>query len=175
MRLHTKPKSVLPDVLPTGLRAVICGTAAGKQSGERGHYYADTTRNCFWSVLHQVGLTPRELSPSDFGSLSDFGLGLTDIAKAVSGVDASLAPADFNVPGFMASIRQCRPKIVAFNGKTAARVFYGLGRREPLEYGVGTPVLDFPRIVVLPSTSGSARRCWDVRPWKEFTQLLYEH
>jgi TDG/mug DNA glycosylase family protein len=98
-------------------------------------------------------------------------LGLTDIAKAVSGVDASLAQADFNVPGFIASIRQCQPKIVAFNGKRAGRVFYGLGRREPSEYGVGTPVSDFPRIFVLPSTSGSGRRWWDVRPWKEFAKV----
>jgi TDG/mug DNA glycosylase family protein len=175
MQFLALPKPhMLPDVLPMGLRAVICGTAAGKRSGERGHYYAGPG-NSFWPVLHQVGLTPRQLSPSEFGSLSDFGLGLTDIAKAISGVDASLAPADFNVPGFIASIRQCRPKIVAFNGKKAARVFYGLGRREPLEYGVGTPVSDFPRIFVLPSTSGSARRCWDVRPWKEFAKLMHEH
>jgi double-stranded uracil-DNA glycosylase len=175
MRSHIQAEShVLPDVLAVGLRAVICGTAAGKRSGARGHYYADF-RNRFWSVLYQVGLTTRQLSPSDFGSLSDFGLGLTDIAKAVSGVDASLAPADFDVPGFIASIRRCRPKIVAFNGKKAARVFYGLGRREPLEYGVGTPVSDFPRIFVLPSTSGSARRWWDVRPWKEFAKLMHEH
>ena len=164
-------RQMLPDVLPMGLRAVICGTAAGKRSAERGHYYAGPG-NCFWLVLHEIGLTPRVLSASDFANLSDFGL--TDIAKAVFGVDASLTLGDFDVPGFIASIRQCRPEIVAFNGKAAARVFYGLRRREPLN-GVGTVVPDFPKIVVLPSTSGSARGWWDLGPWKEFARLVHEH
>jgi len=175
MRPQTQPKPyVLPDALPNGLRAVICGTAAGTVSAARGHYYAGPG-NRFWAVLHQTGLTPRELSPSEFRSLCDHGLGLTDIAQLVPGADVTLKAGNFNVSGFIESIRQCQPEVVAFNGKKAARVFYGLGEREPLEYGPGKPLTDFPKIFVLPSTSGSARRYWDLQPWQQFARLLHEH
>ena len=56
---------VLPDVLPCGLRAVICGTAAGDLSYRRKAYYADY-RNCFWDALHEVGLTPHTLKAEVF-------------------------------------------------------------------------------------------------------------
>jgi len=134
-------------------------------------YYADST-NCFWSVLQQVGLTPRRLAPSEFATLRESGLGLTDLAKTVSGIDAGLLPGEFNVPAFKGSIRHCRAKIIAFNGKKAARVFYGISSRVPLAYGVGPPVPEFPQIFVLPSTSGNARRWWDLKPWQKFADRV---
>jgi G:T/U-mismatch repair DNA glycosylase len=32
---------VLPDILESGLTAVLCGTAAGEVPAARGHYYSD--------------------------------------------------------------------------------------------------------------------------------------
>jgi TDG/mug DNA glycosylase family protein len=162
---------VLPDVLPVSLRAVICGTAAGTKAAAVTAYYADP-RNRFWGVLQEVGLTPHRLKPDDFRGLPAFGLGLTDIAKTVSGTDAKLPPGAFNVPAFMESIRRCRPNIVAFNGKTAARVFYGIPSRRQLDYGPGTLIPDFPPIFVLPSTAGSAGRYWDLSWWQEFARRV---
>ncbi len=164
-------KHVLPDVLPRGLCAVICGTAAGEMSASLGAYYAHPT-NRFWKVLQQVGLTPQVLKPSDFGILFEYGLGLTDIAKTVSGVDASVPSIAFDVPSFASSIRACCPGIVAFNGKKAARTFYGLRPRDLLEYGAGLPVLNFPPTFVLPSTSGSAARFWDLNWWQQFAHKV---
>lgn len=109
---------ILPDVLSVGLRAVICGTAAGNRSAALKAYYADST-NSFWSVLLEVGLTPYRLAPSEFTILHQFRLGLTDIAKMVSGTEASLPRDAFDVPAFTKAMRYCRPDIVAFNGKTA--------------------------------------------------------
>src|ERR1035441_4801575 len=112
---------VLPDILPCGLRAVICGTAAaGDISYRRKAYYADY-RNCFWDALHEVGLTPHRLKAKDFLTLPTYGVGLTDIAKFVFGTDATLRMEEFDVPTFVEKIRLCRPNIVAFNGKKAAR------------------------------------------------------
>jgi TDG/mug DNA glycosylase family protein len=162
---------VLPDVLCPGLRAVICGTAAGNESARRAYYYASPT-NRFWDVLREVGLTPGKLRPEEFRTLPKFSLGLTDIAKFVYGNDATLSPESFDVPSFLSSIRCHRPGIVAFNGKTAARVFYGLSPRADLNYGPGPQVEDFPQIFVLPSTSGSAGKSWDVTWWRNFAQLV---
>ena len=83
------PAHVLPDLLEPGLRIVFCGTAAGNVSAACGAYYAHP-RNPFWSALHALGLTPRKLEPEEYRDLPQWGLGLTDIAKYVSGVDNTL-------------------------------------------------------------------------------------
>ena len=80
---------VLPDVLEPGLRIVFCGTAAGHVSARRGAYYAHP-QNRFWPALHAIGLTPRRLKPEDYPELPQWGLGLTDLAKHVSGMDRDL-------------------------------------------------------------------------------------
>jgi TDG/mug DNA glycosylase family protein len=56
--------TVLPDYLAPNLRLVICGTAAGKASAARGHYYAGLG-NRFWEYLQVSGLTPVRLHPED--------------------------------------------------------------------------------------------------------------
>jgi TDG/mug DNA glycosylase family protein len=167
------PGHVLPDVLPVGLCAVICGTAAGRQSARVNAYYADS-HNRFWGVLHRVGLTPRQFAPAEFRDLPAFGLGLTDIAKKTFGTDSTLLPGAFDVPAFVESVRHCRPRIAAFNGKKSARVFYRLPSRKGLDYGVGPKFPDFPEIFVLPSTSGSATRYWDLMWWQEFARRVRE-
>jgi TDG/mug DNA glycosylase family protein len=162
---------VLPDVLPTGLCAVICGTAVGTTSAVVKAYYADH-RNRFWSVLQEVGLTTRKVAPGEFATLPEFGLGLTDLAKEVAGTDPTLRSDAFDVLAFKKLIRGCRPAIVAFNGMRAARAFYGISPRALLAYGPGPPIPDFPQIFVLPSTSGSARGYWKLEPWQEFARLV---
>ena len=85
------PRHVLPDVIRPELKIVFCGTAAGNVSAARGAYYAHP-QNRFWSALHAFGLTPRKLRPEDYPELPQWGLGLTDIAKHVSGMDRQLPP-----------------------------------------------------------------------------------
>ena len=69
---------ILPDVLVPGMRVVFCGTAPGTASARAGAYYAGAG-NRFWTALHEVGLTPVLLRPTEFARLADFDLGLTDI------------------------------------------------------------------------------------------------
>ena len=167
----TASTQILPDLLQPGLRAVICGTAAGRTSAQLEAYYA-RSNNCFWEVLYQVGLTPRKLKPQEFREFTRFQLGLTDLAKMTSGLDSDLQDEAFDVAAFIRTINYCSPVLVAFNGKKAARIFYGMRARAPLNYGQGAIVPNFPRVFVLPSTSGSARAHWYLEWWREFARLV---
>ncbi len=161
---------VLSDVLRPGLRLVICGSAAGAVSAARGAYYAGPG-NKFWRILAETGLTPHQLEPGAFRTLPEHGIGLTDMVKTASGSDAQL-PRDANdVVGFIARIRQVRPRLVAFNGKRAAAVFYSQPSAA-LGYGLGAPSADFPPVWVLPSTSGAASGAWSEVPWRSLARAV---
>jgi TDG/mug DNA glycosylase family protein len=82
--------SVLPDVLAPNLAIVFCGTAVGTASALRRAYYAGPG-NAFWRTLFEVGLTPRVLEPDEHAFILEFGLGLTDLAKNISGADHVLS------------------------------------------------------------------------------------
>lgn len=157
-------KYVLPDLLAHGLRLVICGSAAGSASARAKAYYAGPG-NRFWQVLFDIGLTPRRLDPGDFRLLLDHGIGLTDMAKTVSGPDSSL-PRTADAPDRLrATIRRYRPQVLAFNGKRAAAAFQGT-TTDRIDYGRQDAGLGPTAIHVLPSTSAAARRYWDPLPWQ---------
>ena len=122
---------VLPDLLRPGLRIVFCGTAAGTVSAARGAYYAHP-QNRFWSALHASGLTPRLLRPEEFDQLPQWGLGLTDIAKHVSGMDRELPPGALGRQAcaeLKAKIEAAEPKWLAFTSLAAGRRYLGRPRR----------------------------------------------
>jgi TDG/mug DNA glycosylase family protein len=153
---------VLPDVLEPGLDLVFCGTAPGAASARSGAYYAGPG-NAFWPTLHTVGLTPVRLRPAEFARLPEFGIGLTDIAKTASGSDLEVGRASFDVPRLEAAVAATGAGLLAFNGKNAARAALG---RVP-GYGRQPEALGGATVWVLPSTSGAARRYWDLGPWQE--------
>src|SRR5688572_30301344 len=113
--------SVLPDLLTTNLKIVFCGTAAGKKSAQEQAYYAKPG-NHFWRTLHSVGLTPRQLSPKEFPQLLEYGIGLTDLAKHVSGNDSVLSKTDFDAEAFRQKIATYQPKVIAFTSKKGASI-----------------------------------------------------
>jgi TDG/mug DNA glycosylase family protein len=153
---------VLPDILEHELRVVFCGTAVGAKSAQVKAYYAGPG-NQFWEILSRTGLTPHKLDPKEFHSLPKYGLGLTDLVKIRSGSDKTLSSSDFDIPGFCSKIKKFKPKIVAFNGKTAAKAFFG----RSVDYGgpKHDERLIETYIFVLPSTSAAARRYWDRSHW----------
>ncbi len=153
---------VLPDVLTPDLRVVFCGTAAGKVSAAKRAYYAGPG-NRFWPTLHEIKLTPRRLAPSEFPRVLDFGIGLTDVAKTVSGADSDLPRHGFDPIGLRQKITTLVPKVLAFNGKRAAKEFFG----GSVSYGRQSERVGSTVVFVLPSTSGAARRYWDVSYWLE--------
>ena len=156
-------------MLAPGLRVVFCGTAAGETAARVGAPYAGPG-NRFWWVLHQVGLTPRELAPLEFRELPRWGIGLTDVAKHAVGGDSTLMAADFDGPAVVSKVERHQPSILAFVGKRAAREV--LGPRTPGIYGEQDVTIDETRVWVVPSTSGAARGFWDVGPWRELAAAL---
>ncbi len=158
--------TVLPDVLLPGLDIVFCGSAASAASARLGAYYAGPG-NKFWRTLHAVGLTPELLPPDAFRQLPEFGIGLTDMAKHASGGDASLPAGADDPAGLRARIERCAPRILAFNGKRAARVALAawFDARNP-GYGAQDHRLGACAIHVLPSTSGAASGFWSIEPWR---------
>jgi TDG/mug DNA glycosylase family protein len=156
---------VLPDILRPGLRLVFCGTAAGSASARAGAYYAGPG-NSFWPTLHAVGLTPEQLKPAEFERLAEFGIGLTDICKVRHGSDEEVGTVEFDVAGLEQKIVGVEPANLAFNGKNAAR---GALERD-VACGLQSERIGGATLWVLPSTSGAARRFWDVEPWRELAQ-----
>ena len=166
------PAAILPDVIEPGLRVVFCGSAAGTVSAQRGAYYAHP-QNRFWSTLHGIGLTPRRLAPEEFRTLPHYGLGLTDLAKHVSGSDASLPREADDPEGLRARIETIAPHVLAFNGKRPAGVFFrALFGIRALDYGPQSQTIGATAIVVLPSTSPAARGFWTPDPWRALARRV---
>jgi TDG/mug DNA glycosylase family protein len=158
--------SVLPDLLARDLAVVFCGTAVSAASARRRAYYAGPG-NRFWRTLFEVGLTPRRLEPEEYESLREFGLGLTDLAKTVSGSDRILADDHFDRARLGDVIRQFSPRILAFTSKRAAEEFL----RHPVDYGVIQEKIGTTVLFALPSPSGAARGYWDMERWRELAHL----
>jgi TDG/mug DNA glycosylase family protein len=158
--------SVLRDLLAPDLAVVFCGTAAGTASARRRAYYAGPG-NAFWPTLFAVGLTPRRLEPEEYECITEYGLGLTDLAKTVAGSDRSLSAEHFDSDGLRAKIQKYRPRVLAFTSKRAAEEFVG----HPVDYGLLPDSIGETALFVLPSPSGAARRYWCDKPWRELAHL----
>lgn len=157
---------ILPDVLAPDLDIVFCGTAVGDVSARQGAYYAGPG-NAFWPTLYQVGLTPRQLMPSEFRELLRWRMGLTDLAKEISGNDNLLTRKHFDCTRLSAIIREYRPKILAFTSKRAAQEYVG----KFVGYGSQPEKDGDTALFVLPSPSGAARRYWNQQLWQNLAQL----
>lgn len=153
---------VLPDVLAPNLKIVFCGTAVSKQSNARQAYYAGDG-NKFWPTLCSVQLVDRLLRPSEYTTLLSCRIGLTDLAKEVSGADADIKPSDVDVERVRKRILDFEPYAIAFTSQKAGRYYLG---RKP-SWGLQQDTIGSTRIYVLPSTSGLANASWDESWWQQ--------
>ena len=160
-------KEKLPDLLDQNLKVVFCGTAAGQRSAELGAYYAGKG-NKFWPVLHATSLTDRRLEPTEYRLLLDYRIGLTDLAKFVSGADAILKHSDFDAARLRGKINEFNPLALAFTSKKAGRIFFG----EKRDYGRQPDIIGRTRLYVLPSPSGLASGFWSERWWRELADQV---
>ena len=158
--------NVLPDILATDLAVVFCGSAVGTASARRGAYYAGPG-NAFWPTLAEVGFTPRQLAPEEYKSITEYALGLTDLAKTIAGSDHVLTESHFDRNGLRTKVLRYRPRILAFTSKRAAEEFV----RHPVGYGLLAETIGDTKLFVLPSPSGAARRYWDPKHWRELARL----
>lgn len=163
----------LPDLLPSGLRVVFCGSAAGHASARAGAYYAGRG-NRFWSTLYDTGLTPEEIAPADYQRLPEWGIGLTDVCKIAQGMDREIAANAFDAARLHEVISEASPTILAFNGINAACMAFGLSAKTPIAYGLQTRSVADVRTWVLPSTSGAAAASWDFGVWQQLAHAVSE-
>jgi double-stranded uracil-DNA glycosylase len=166
---RSEEAEVLPDVLGPNPRIIFCGTAVGDTSARADAYYAGRG-NQFWSVLARVGLTPRVLQPWEFRELARYGIGLSDLAKFISGPDVRVGRSEFDVEGFRRKITNARPQAIGFNGKRAAETFL----ERSVDYGCQTEQIGDTAVFVLPSTSGAARGYWDEGYWCEIAEFVQQ-
>ena len=167
MALSTENSYLVPDLLEAHLKLVFCGTAPSKASAAAKAYYAKPG-NKFWPTLHQVGITPRRFAPHDYPQLLPLRIGLTDLCKVHSGVDAELPKDAFDLAAFEHKLKKYQPAILAFTSKNAAQTALG----HAVDYGLQDEICRNTRFFVLPSPSGLATRFFRLEVWaalaKEF-------
>ena len=141
----------MQDILAPALRVVIAGTIAAWHRAEREHYYAGVGNN-FWLLLHESGLTPRRLQPSEDHLLPSYGIGLTDLVR----ISARDAPPRYDLDAFSARVSRAAPDAVAFVSKAAATTYARVaGERPPRSYGPLSWVVAGRAAFVLPGPSGA--------------------
>jgi double-stranded uracil-DNA glycosylase len=140
----------VPDVLGPGLGVVFCGINPGRASAAAGAHFANP-RNDVWRLLHEAGLTTRQLEPAEQRSALDYGIGLTNAARRTTSGSGDLRAADFvgAAERLERLARELRPLVIAFVGKEAYR---GVYRKRP-GLGLQQQRLGDTLLFVLPSTS----------------------
>ncbi len=142
-------------------RALRSSSAAPRREPSRparGAYYAHP-QNRFWSALHAIGLTPRLLMPEEYPELPQWGLGLTDIAKHVSGMDRELPPGALGreaCAALEAKIKAAAPAWLAFTSLAAGRRYLG----RAAGFGEQRERIGRTRLWLLPSPSPTAGWNW---------------
>jgi TDG/mug DNA glycosylase family protein len=162
---------ILPDLLIANLTIIFCGTAAGNKSAERKAYYAGKG-NLFYATLFKIGVTPRQLKPEEFPELINYNIGLTDLAKYTHGMDKDLKLDDYDIKGFEGKILKYQPKVVCFNGKTAASKYLEVDDTKLLDYGLQSRTINKTKLFIAPSTSITAFAYWDESYWHQLKELI---
>jgi TDG/mug DNA glycosylase family protein len=108
-----------------------------------------------------IGITDRLLAPSEYRKLLMYRVGLTDLAKTVSGPDSRIKTSDFDHPRLRRIVESYGPFALAFTSKNAGQSFFGNKRN----YGRQPEMLGTTRAYILPSTSGLAISYWSKDWW----------
>ncbi|MDP9365316.1 MAG: mismatch-specific DNA-glycosylase, partial [Chloroflexota bacterium] len=114
-------------ILRPGLDVVFVGFNPSLPAWRTGHYYANPG-NRFYRLLHEVGLTPRLLCPTEDRSLPDFGIGAVDLLP-VPTARADLVPAaEFRAaaPALLRRVADLAPLAVCCNGVGVHRHLFGV-------------------------------------------------
>ena len=103
-------------------------------------------------------------APDEDHLLPSLGIGLTDLAKGVSGMDRDIPASAYAPTRLTALIAEIAPRALAFTSLTAARI--ALGTRHAAGRTGHTAYPKLP-IWVLPSPSGAARATFSAGPWQD--------
>ena len=144
----------LPDLLADNLKLVICSVDAD---------YA-AAGNRLWETLHDIGLTPRTLEPSEWQSLLEFGIGLVELEPDTAGVGVRFEGGK----ELRRKLREYAPRTLVFNGKKAAKEYF---KMPTTVYGLLPNTIGTTKLFVCPSTSAAAKSSWDPRWWQVMAKL----
>ena len=108
----------LPDLVRPGLRLLLVGINPGRHSGASGFHFGNP-RNHLWMALHESGLTPRLLRPSDAAELLAGGIGITNLVMRTTKGSNNLMAAEYRAGAevLRRKVAQLRPPVVAILGK----------------------------------------------------------
>lgn len=158
------------DVLAPGLKVVLW-LSAEVVAPDAG--FADR----FWSVIHEIGLTPHRLRPDEFRRLPEYGIGLVTMSAPPDPAEEPHATGE-EVTGderaaFLARVLEFQPRAIALVGARAARGLLGLSGQGTIDFGFH-PCDDVggSKVFVLPSTSLSARHLWEPSYWQAFGDFV---
>jgi TDG/mug DNA glycosylase family protein len=145
----------VPDVVAPGLELLLVGINPGRISAARHAHFANP-QNPFWRLLHESGLVPVRLDPSEQRELLKYGIGITNLVARETASAAELEPEDFALGRrrLASKLDRWKPRAVAFVGVTAYRGFSGLSAAKPLRLGEQAERLQGARLFVLPNPSG---------------------
>jgi double-stranded uracil-DNA glycosylase len=87
------------------------------------------------------------------------------VSKTAHGMDREITADAFDPARLRKVLAEARPHAIAFNGKKAARLTFGLPNSAAIDVGLTERTLGAIPAWVLPSTSGANARYWDPAPW----------
>jgi TDG/mug DNA glycosylase family protein len=142
----------IPDVLAEGLDVVFVGINPGLWSGAVGHHFA-RPGNRFWKALHGAGFTERTLDPSEDPSLTEVGLGVTNLVNRTTATAAELSNDELRdgAHRLVGRLEPLQPRFVAVLGIGAYRTGFG---RPKATLGPQDERIGGARVWVLPNPSG---------------------
>ena len=160
------------EFLKTGLKVVFCGNDPTERDAAAIKPPYAGNNDKFWNVLLTLGLTPSLLSPATAGELPNYEIGLTEVAKGRHGMKKIRGAEDYDGARLRQRILQYKPRILAFNGKKAAAVYFEC-KPGDLEYGVHRRKIGSTEMWVLPASTSSAA-AWDENIWRELAAALQD-
>ncbi|WWC63962.1 uncharacterized protein I303_106568 [Kwoniella dejecticola CBS 10117] len=139
---HLRPVN---DLLEDGLDILFCGINStantladlqfaaqyqGKRSSTMGHHFSHPT-NKFWRSLHQSGLTPRLLDPTEDHKMLEYKYGLTNLVDRPTSEQSELSTVEMRLNVFYLTQKflRYRPRVVCFVGKKIWDVYEGVVRK----------------------------------------------
>ncbi len=148
--------NTLPDHLQPNLDIVLVGLNPSQVSVERGHYFANP-RNRFWRAFNRSSLVEFSVTMEDDHSLSNHGIGFTDLVKRPSRQASALRAKDYRegAPILKQKLLHHQPLIACFQGLTvyANYLRYTEGLKFKVQLGLQPHTIGPSKVFVVPNPS----------------------
>lgn len=162
------------DLVAPDLKVLIVAINPSTRSADLGHSFSSPS-NPFWRLLHESGLTPVRLLPSEECRLLDHGIGLVSTVRRATPSAAELTMAERRVGAdrVRGLVEAHRPRVVALLGLTLYPVFFPSGASPGP--GLVSERLHHSEVFVLPNPSGRNRAYPGFVPKLAWYRALADH